>query len=890
MKILIRFSGLILCYLMCLNLNAHHGHHHYNSLEKRVAESDLVIEGRVIQQEGHYLQDRNSIVTCSIIEIFKVFKGETVKDQVCIISLGGTIGNLSQSADVQSSLFKGMQGIFFLKKNKVFKLKEKDTSKDISNYVYDPNIITLLDKARFAAADKTEKYNNLKFLYDKIEKLTGKSVEKKKLNLVELKAQQWSKNFSESIVNNDLKSSGKGDIGFEIGIENYQLPCPEIVFDVYGIANVSELKETVLFTSAKFMLEFDIETFGTNLVEKEIIKISKQEVIDNKEYTLKVTDEPNSGKKGIQGVIVEIFTSDKPNADNLYPIGNFVQSLIEVTIKPLDSAVNNNQTYSSKNKNVRINLESNKINTAQFYDPKKGEFKDFDPVKAYSPPYAPICLEDDLEITPDVINAGERNFPVGSNPVTPGYSGATPMTIKIANSTNFTFSQDKGKILFKNALNPNSWFPLPESYYTWLEDPVDNEIIITIPNLPTKSKTGKTILAEDEYGNIATLLEEGVPGSGRIMVENANGDTFLSNQVVNVGFALSTKLGETADETDIFYSLTDGTTPPDGMITNGSNGNGGFMFILSDDFATHPDIAKIRTIIEDVFCAWTEKTEINITLDPNFSNNLTPARDGVNLICLSNNPIDWEGGVALMQHQRHGFIDASEFIHAGWTFESDIVINPNILGADWYYIDLDGGEGLEDPIPPVTNLLFDFYSLFLHEVGHVHGHFHVIEETKLMNGDYVPNQIKREIDEYAENGGQYIMATNEALLAPIPALLGSNPPSTHVVSFMSPKLPCSGKLHIKDLFSDEDFTRTDLSVYPNPTTSELVIKYKINIDAVVKMQIFDIFGKRVVHELSEHHFKGEHQKQINVQNLPDGFYFVELQIGKERKLAKFLKQ
>ncbi len=82
---------------------------------------------------------------------------------------------------------------------------------------------------------------------------------------------------------------------------------------------------------------------------------------------------------------------------------------------------------------------------------------------------------------------------------------------------------------------------------------------------------------------------------------------------------------------------------------------------------------------------------------------------------------------------------------------------------------------------------------------------------------------------------------------------------------------------------------TDLSVYPNPSTGEFIIKYDVTKRADVKVDILDIKGsliKSVVNTSNQH--EGKYQIPVNLSELPSGIYFVNLTNNGKRFTEKLV--
>lgn len=90
------------------------------TLEKRIELSSLVIEGKVIDQYPFRENGKNAIYTASVVEVYKVFKGQVSSPYyIEIITFGGQIGLERHQANPELELQKEDVGIFMLNENDI---------------------------------------------------------------------------------------------------------------------------------------------------------------------------------------------------------------------------------------------------------------------------------------------------------------------------------------------------------------------------------------------------------------------------------------------------------------------------------------------------------------------------------------------------------------------------------------------------------------------------------------------------------------------------------------------------------------------------------------------------------------------------------------------------
>jgi hypothetical protein len=82
------------------------------SLQQRVINSDVIFEGKVIDQTASWDENRRHIYTSNIISVYKVFKGELKSSTVELITMGGTVGNEREDVSYGLKLNEGAVGVF----------------------------------------------------------------------------------------------------------------------------------------------------------------------------------------------------------------------------------------------------------------------------------------------------------------------------------------------------------------------------------------------------------------------------------------------------------------------------------------------------------------------------------------------------------------------------------------------------------------------------------------------------------------------------------------------------------------------------------------------------------------------------------------------------------
>jgi PKD repeat protein len=149
------------------------------SLQKRVDLSNLVVEGKVMDQYCFRETRNNAIYTASIIEVYKVFKGSFVNPYyIEVLTYGGQIGFERHRADPELELEKGDMGVFLLNNHNVDlpnavlnngKLKFRGVANYHSFINYDLDENKAYDVSQTFKGIQTE-------LYETIQSLTKQSI------------------------------------------------------------------------------------------------------------------------------------------------------------------------------------------------------------------------------------------------------------------------------------------------------------------------------------------------------------------------------------------------------------------------------------------------------------------------------------------------------------------------------------------------------------------------------------------------------------------------------------------------------------------------------------------------------------------------------------------
>lgn len=87
--------------------------------------------------------------------------------------------------------------------------------------------------------------------------------------------------------------------------------------------------------------------------------------------------------------------------------------------------------------------------------------------------------------------------------------------------------------------------------------------------------------------------------------------------------------------------------------------------------------------------------------------------------------------------------------------------------------------------------------------------------------------------------------------------------------------PVCGSVCIHTEGIDENMQRNELIIFPNPANSSLTISFSSSQKQTVELRIYNTLGKQIYVE-KEEITAGKFEKEINVEKLSDGIYFLQL--------------
>ncbi len=77
-------------------------------------------------------------------------------------------------------------------------------------------------------------------------------------------------------------------------------------------------------------------------------------------------------------------------------------------------------------------------------------------------------------------------------------------------------------------------------------------------------------------------------------------------------------------------------------------------------------------------------------------------------------------------------------------------------------------------------------------------------------------------------------------------------------------------------------------MYPNPTSNQLTLDYLLDIDGQVEINVYDMLGRKVINQSLQQE-EGQQKVPLNVANLLDGTYILQINAENQQIIRKFIK-
>jgi len=276
---------------------------------------------------------------------------------------------------------------------------------------------------------------------------------------------------------------------------------------------------------------------------------------------------------------------------------------------------------------------------------------------------------------------------------------------------------------------------------------------------------------------------------------------------------------------------------------------------------------NIVNVIEKALCDWNAATGINASLGTVLETDSPNPEDSINHIFMA--PSSFFPGSALAETIISTTVCQTippNIQVFDFTKDVDIAIRQTPpTGTSWYFSC--------DESPGSTQ--WDFYSVFIHELGHAFHLEHVLPDEKLLFWLLQPQEIKREITEKDRIG---VVDVLEQGIVELP--MGINCPTPVITKELCTTTSVLNLSKFKTI-----------EVFPNPISdNKLNIQLELPSSETVEIVLSNIRGERILEQEKKLYVGGEHLTTIDLpQNLPSGIYFLQILVGQEVQVAKIIK-
>ncbi len=142
-------------------------------LDKKINKASLIVEGKVIEQHSFWNDAHTMIYTSNKIQLYKLFKGELVSNQIEVVTQGGSVDNKCLIVSDVLQLHKNEKGMFFLMEN-AQKLHSPVTKNVLFDVYSSEQGFLRYDKTGNSAFAPFAKYDNIQqSLYNSVRQHTG---------------------------------------------------------------------------------------------------------------------------------------------------------------------------------------------------------------------------------------------------------------------------------------------------------------------------------------------------------------------------------------------------------------------------------------------------------------------------------------------------------------------------------------------------------------------------------------------------------------------------------------------------------------------------------------------------------------------------------------------
>lgn len=340
----------------------------------------------------------------------------------------------------------------------------------------------------------------------------------------------------------------------------------------------------------------------------------------------------------------------------------------------------------------------------------------------------------------------------------------------------------------------------------------------------------------------------GTAGSGNILIETQGGDSTASAEILKVNFAIQ-------NERNDFGGVARYGTLIDHDSNFANDTSGGYTFHFSSSLALSD---SAETAFRKAIRAWRCATGVDFKIGTDTNYNVAKI-DTFNIVKWDDGPLD-NLPANVLARTIVNLRPCNDVNEQGYFADDiDFIFSRN---QDWNFDTL-----------VVDTTKWDFYSIALHEIGHGHLLYHVIDPQDVMHHSLDSGQTNRDLLGDVVVGGNWLMDSSEIAHGVCPS------PMVRVNPLDCNTLPISEAIPLN----------TGITIFPNPSsgTVELFSLQKSNfVNSTISL--FDLAGKKVpigafeIEQIDANHWR------VDFKSNPNGLYLIQIQSKKSLHIARVI--
>jgi hypothetical protein len=331
-------------------------------------------------------------------------------------------------------------------------------------------------------------------------------------------------------------------------------------------------------------------------------------------------------------------------------------------------------------------------------------------------------------------------------------------------------------------------------------------------------------------------LLEGTAGSGSVLVQNSVGDSALSAETLIVEFAVQNGRDQLSGISRYAHLIDHDTYA-------GLDTLGGYTFRLSSSFSGTDSAEKA---FRKALRIWRCATGVNFKIGADTILNVA-SEDSVNLIKWDDNP---SGGLPFNVLARtEARIDECQdlFERSHFSIEIDLTFSKQ---QNWNF-----------DTSLVDTTKWDFLSIALHELGHAHLLYHVIDTMDLMHHSLDSGTSRRTLTGFTLDAGNWVIDSSTIAHGSCPSPMNQlNPGDCNLLAIAS-----------------EVIETPAITIFPNPGSGRFTLLSRMVPRSITFFSVFDASGNLVKEDAYNLMQIQGNQWNLDMESLPNGIYFLRIE-------------